>query len=82
MMHRKTAPGVSKQLDSALAKVAAAVPGSSIASYASTGANAIWNRLTADNTLQLAEGLDVFRVPVPDRGRTLRGAYIMQSEAR
>lgn len=36
-----------------------------VLSYASTGANAIWNMLSADNTVQLAEGLDVFRVPVP-----------------
>ncbi|HUF32006.1 MAG TPA: NAD-binding protein [Acidimicrobiales bacterium] len=45
----------------------------SVLSYASTGANALWNMLTADNTLQLAEGLDVFRVPVPSAlaGRTL-----------
>lgn len=38
-----------------------------VLSYASTGATALWNLLTADNTLQLAEGLDVFRVAVPGR---------------
>jgi voltage-gated potassium channel len=45
----------------------------SVLSYASTGAAAIWNELSPDNTLQLAEGLDVFRVPVPTKlvGRTL-----------
>jgi K+/H+ antiporter YhaU regulatory subunit KhtT len=52
-----------------------------VLSYASTGANAVWNQLTADNTLQLAEGLDVFRVPVPDEvvGRTLEKARIRES---
>jgi Trk K+ transport system NAD-binding subunit len=50
----------------------------SVLSYASTGANAIWNVLSADNTLQLAEGLDVFRVPVPPglAGRTLEQSGI------
>jgi voltage-gated potassium channel len=50
----------------------------SVLSYASTGANAIWNVLTSDNTLQLAEGLDVFRVPVPPplAGRTLQESGI------
>lgn len=51
-----------------------------VLSYASTGANAIWNMLSADNTLQLAEGLDVFRVPVPSRlaGKTLIEAGIRE----
>lgn len=50
----------------------------SVLSYASTGANAIWNLLSEDNTVQLAEGLDVFRIPVPDRlrGRTLEKSGI------
>jgi Trk K+ transport system NAD-binding subunit len=50
----------------------------SVLSYASTGANAIWNLLTADNTLQLAEGLDVFRVPVPEKlaGITLEASHV------
>jgi Trk K+ transport system NAD-binding subunit len=53
----------------------------SVLSYASTGANAIWNVLSADNTLQLAEGLDVFRVPVPRAlaGRTLIAARIRET---
>jgi voltage-gated potassium channel len=53
----------------------------SVLSYASTGANALWNLLTADNTLQLAEGLDVFRVPIPKElaGKTLAGAQIRES---
>ncbi|HSL59756.1 MAG TPA: NAD-binding protein [Acidimicrobiales bacterium] len=52
-----------------------------VLSYASTGANAIWNVLSADNTLQLAEGLDVFRVPVPAQlvGRTLQQSQIRES---
>ena len=52
-----------------------------VLSYASTGANAIWNALTSDNTLQLAEGLDVFRVPVPPElvGRTIRDAKIREA---
>lgn len=51
-----------------------------VLSYASTGANAIWNALTADNTLQLAEGLDVFRVEVPTElvGRTLQQARVRE----
>lgn len=36
-----------------------------VLSYASTGASAIWNRFRPDESLLLAEGLDVFRVPVP-----------------
>lgn len=53
----------------------------SVLSYASTGADAIWNVVSADNTLQLAEGLDVFRVPVPSElvGRTLQQSQIRES---
>jgi Trk K+ transport system NAD-binding subunit len=51
----------------------------SVLSYATTAATAIWNELTADNTLQLAEGLDVFRVPVP---RELAGRTLQQSQIR
>jgi Trk K+ transport system NAD-binding subunit len=50
-----------------------------VLSYASTGANAIWNMLSADNTLQVAEGLDVFRVPVP---RKLAGKPLTQARIR
>jgi Trk K+ transport system NAD-binding subunit len=52
----------------------------SVLSYATTGANAVWNALTADNTLQLAEGLDVFRVPVPAdlAGKTLGRSQIRE----
>jgi len=53
----------------------------SVLSYASTGANALWNLLTADNTLQLAEGLDVFRVPIPSElaGKTLADAHVREA---
>ena len=49
-----------------------------VLSYASTGADAIWNVLTAGNTLQLAEGLDVFHVRMPSDlvGQTLVAAHI------
>ena len=36
-----------------------------VLSYASTGAAAIWNSVRSDSTLVLAEGLDVFRTPIP-----------------
>lgn len=51
-----------------------------VLSYASTGANALWNVLSAGNTLQLAEGLDVFRVPIPPElaGQSLAEARIRQ----
>jgi Trk K+ transport system NAD-binding subunit len=51
-----------------------------VLSYASTGGTAIWNVLTSDNTLQLAEGLEVFRVPVPQElaGKTLVEARIRE----
>ncbi len=53
----------------------------SVLSYASTGANAIWNVLSADTTVQLAEGLDVFRVAIPPElvGRTLRDSRVRES---
>jgi voltage-gated potassium channel len=53
----------------------------SVLSYSSTGANAMWNMLTADNTVQLAEGLDVFRVRTPSEliGRPLAEAGIRET---
>lgn len=44
-----------------------------VLSYATLGATAMWNALGFDDTLVLAEGLDVMRLPVPARlaGRTL-----------
>ena len=50
-----------------------------VLSYASTGANAIWNVLSRDNTLQLAEGLDVFRVKVPP---DLAGVPLVEAHVR
>ena len=52
-----------------------------VLSYAASGANAIWNLLSDDNTLQLAQGLDVFRVPVPKElvGRTIEQAHVRES---
>jgi voltage-gated potassium channel len=37
----------------------------SVLSYASTGATAIWNRFRPNDILLVAEGLDLFRAPVP-----------------
>lgn len=53
----------------------------SVLSYASTGATAVWNLLTSANTVQLAEGLDVFRVRVPAElaGVTLEASRIRES---
>jgi voltage-gated potassium channel len=50
-----------------------------VLSYASTGATAIWNQLGRNNTLVLAEGLDVFRVPVP---RAIVGRSLIESRIR
>jgi voltage-gated potassium channel len=49
-----------------------------VLSYASMGATAAWNELSPDSTLLLAEGLVVFRVPVPPSlaGRPLRSTAI------
>lgn len=49
-----------------------------VLSYASLGATEIWNELGPDDSLVLAEGLDVFRVPVPGwlAGRTLADAAL------
>ncbi len=44
-----------------------------VLSYASLGASAVWNALGENDTLVVTEGLEVFRVPVPERlvGRSL-----------
>jgi voltage-gated potassium channel len=49
-----------------------------VLSYASIGATAIWNRFRADDTLFVAEGLDVLRVPVPPSlvGKTLAESHL------
>lgn len=51
----------------------------SVLSYASTGATAIWNEFSPDNVLQLAVGLEVFRVPVP---RSLAGRTLAETGIR
>ena len=49
-----------------------------VLSYASTGAAAIWNHFRGNDTLVVAEGLDVFRAPVPAsmRGKSLADAQL------
>ncbi len=52
-----------------------------VLSYASMGANAILNILEGDDVVMIAEGLDIFRVPVPEklRGVTLSACGIRES---
>jgi voltage-gated potassium channel len=52
-----------------------------VMSYASMGANAIYNVLEQGDVVMLAEGIDVFRVPVPEplAGRTLVHAGIRET---
>jgi len=47
-----------------------------VMSYASLGANTIWNYLMRSDVLMITEGLNVFRAPLPDRlaGKTLEEA--------
>ncbi len=49
-----------------------------VLSYASTGAAAVWNHFRGNDTLVVAEGLDVFRAPVPAsmRGKSLADAQL------
>lgn len=49
-----------------------------VLSYASTGAAVMWNHFRGNDTLVIAEGLDVFRadVPAPMRGKTLANSHI------
>lgn len=51
-----------------------------VMSYASMGANAVFNILEKDDVVMVAEGLDVFRCPVPGAlaGRTLREAAVRE----
>jgi voltage-gated potassium channel len=51
-----------------------------VLSYASIGASAIWDRFRPDDTLVIAEGLSVFRVPVPPPlvGHTIADSDIRQ----
>ena len=50
-----------------------------VMSYSSMGANAIYNVLEQDDVVMLAEGLDVFRYPVP---RELVGKSLAESRIR
>ncbi len=50
-----------------------------VMSYASMGANAIYNTLERGDVVMLAEGLDIFRVPVPPE---LVGRTLIESEIR
>lgn len=52
-----------------------------VMSYASMGANAIFNVLERDDLVMLAEGLDIFRHPVPESllGTTLRDSRIRET---
>lgn len=47
-----------------------------VLSYASTGATAIWNRVHSDDTILLADGLEIIRVKVPEKlaGQSLQDA--------
>jgi voltage-gated potassium channel len=51
-----------------------------VMSYASMGANAVFNLLEQDDVVMVAEGLDVFRCPVPRAlvGRTLRESGVRE----
>lgn len=52
-----------------------------VMSYASMGANAVYNLLERDDLLMIAEGLDVFRTPVPPAlmGKTLAESGIRET---
>jgi Trk K+ transport system NAD-binding subunit len=49
-----------------------------VLSYAGTGSAAIWNQLRHDETLLVAQGLNVFRTPIPRelRGKTLAESHV------
>jgi Trk K+ transport system NAD-binding subunit len=51
-----------------------------VLSYAGTGSAAIWNHLRGDETVLVAQGLNVFRTPMPKElaGRTLASAHILR----
>jgi voltage-gated potassium channel len=51
-----------------------------VMSYASMGANAAFNLLEQEDVVMVAEGLDVFRCPVPAAlaGRTLRESHVRE----
>ncbi len=49
-----------------------------VLSYAGTGSAAIWNHFRGDETLLVAHGLNVFRIPIPTElaGRTLAETHV------
>ena len=49
-----------------------------VLSYAGTGSATIWNHFRADETLLVAQGLNVFRTPIPDEliGRSLAETHV------
>ncbi len=49
-----------------------------VLSYAGTGSAAIWNNFRGDETLLVAQGLNVFRTPIPKElvGRSLAEAHV------
>jgi Trk K+ transport system NAD-binding subunit len=51
----------------------------SVLSYASIGATTIWNAMSRNDTVVLAEGLEVFRVPCPT---SLAGSTLAEAEVR
>lgn len=51
-----------------------------VLSYAGTGSAVIWNQLRGEETLLVAQGLNVFRIPIPRQlvGSTLAEAHLHQ----
>jgi voltage-gated potassium channel len=51
-----------------------------VLSYAGTGSAAIWNHLRGDETVLVAQGLNVFRTPIPKElaGRTLAEVHVLR----
>ncbi len=54
-----------------------------VLSYAGTGSAAIWNHLRGDETVLVAQGLNVFRTPIPKElaGTTLASAHVLRRTA-
>jgi Trk K+ transport system NAD-binding subunit len=54
-----------------------------VLSYAGTGSAAIWNHLRGDETVLVAQGLNVFRTPIPKElaGTTLAAAHVHRRTA-
>jgi len=54
-----------------------------VLSYAGTGSAAIWNHLRGDETVLVAQGLNVFRTPIPEElaGTTLAAADVHRRTA-